>query len=79
MEYFVIDMEKTGERIKHLSKEKNTSVREIKEYLGLESVQSIYDWFHARTLPTVDHLLALGRLWDIDMENILVTDVKERT
>lgn len=79
MEYFVIDMEKTGERLRCLSKEKNTSVREIKEYLGLESVQSVYDWFHARTLPTVDHLFALGRLWDINMENILVTDAKERT
>lgn len=79
MEYFVIDMEKTGERLRGLSKEKNTSVREIKEYLGLESVQSVYDWFHARTLPTVDHLFALGRLWDINMENILVTDAKERT
>ena len=41
MEYFVINMEKTGERIKYLSKERNTSVRQIKEYLGLESVQSI--------------------------------------
>lgn len=78
MEYFVIDMEKTGERLKDLSKERNTSVREIKEYLGLESVQSIYDWFHARTLPTIDHLFALGHLWDIGMENILVTDRKER-
>lgn len=79
MEYFVIDMEKTGERLKCLSKEKNTSVREIKEYLGLESVQSVYDWFHARTLPTVDHLFALGRLWDIGMESILVTNIRERT
>lgn len=79
MEYFVINMEKTGERIKNLSKERNTSVRQIKEYLGLESVQSVYDWFHAKTLPTVDHLLGLGRLWDIGMENILVTDSRERT
>lgn len=79
MEYFVIDMEKTGERLKNLSKERNTSVREIKEYLGLESVQSVYDWFHARTLPTIDHLFALGRLWDMGMENIIVTDIRERT
>lgn len=79
MEYFVIDMEKTGERIKYLSQEKKTSVRQIKEYLGLESVQSVYDWYHARTLPTVDHLLALGRLWDVDMETILVTNSRERT
>ena len=71
-------MEKTGERLKDLSKERNTSVREIKEYLGLEPVQSIYGWFHARTLPTIDHLFASGHLWDIGMENILVTDRKGR-
>lgn len=79
MKYFVIDMKKTGERIKSLSKERNTSVREIQEYLGLESVQSVYDWFHAKTLPTIDHLFALGHLWGIDMEKILVTDIRERT
>ena len=79
MKYFVIDMKKTGERIKSLSKERNTSVREIQEYLGLESVQSVYDWFHAKTLPTIDHLFALGHLWAIDMEKILVADIRERT
>ena len=73
MKYFVIDMKKTGERIKSLSKERNTSVREIQEYLGLESVQSVYDWFHAKTLPTIGHL------WGIDMEKILVADIRERT
>lgn len=74
----MIDMQKTGEHIKSLSREKNTSVREMQEYLGLESVQSIYDWFHARTLPSVDHLLALGQLWDVHMESILVTNTRER-
>lgn len=78
MEYLVIDMQKTGEHLKSLSKEKNTSVRDIKEYLGLASVQSVYDWFHARTLPSLDHLLALGYLWDIRMENILITNKIER-
>lgn len=79
MEYIVIDMQRTGEHLKYLSVEKNTSVREIQEYLGLASVQSIYDWFHARTLPSLDHLLALGYLWDIRMENILVINKIERT
>ncbi len=78
MNYFVIDMEKTGERIRSLSREKNTSVRDIQEYLDLASVQSVYDWFHARTLPSVDHLLALGHLWEMHMENILVTNVIEQ-
>ncbi len=54
-------------------------MREIQEYLGLESVQSVYDWFHAKTLPTIDHLFALGHLWGIDMEKILVADIRERT
>lgn len=78
MEYFVIDMQRTGEHLKDLSRERNTSVRDIKEYLGLASVQSVYDWFHAKTLPSVDHLLGLGQLWDIHMENILVTNKIEQ-
>ena len=79
MEYSVIDMQRTGEHIRHLSREKNTSVREIQVYLGLASVQSVYDWFHARTLPSLDHLLALGHLWGIGMESILVINKIERT
>ena len=79
MEYLVIDMERTGEHLKSLSHEKNTSVRDIQKYLGLASVQSVYDWFHARTLPSLDHLLALGYLWDVQMENILVTRKLERS
>ncbi|MDD6628385.1 MAG: transcriptional regulator [Lachnospiraceae bacterium] len=72
MEYPVIDMKKTGQRLKLLGKEHNTSVRDIQEYLGLASVQSIYDWYHARTLPSLDHLLALSYLWCTSMENLLV-------
>lgn len=72
MEYPVIDMKRTGQRLKLLGKEHNTSVRDIQEYLGLASVQSIYDWYHARTLPSLDHLLALSHLWCTSMENMLV-------
>ncbi|MCM1386964.1 MAG: hypothetical protein NC231_06540 [Bacillus sp. (in: Bacteria)] len=78
MVYPVVDMQRTGEHIRNLSREKNTSVREVKEYLALASVQSIYDWFHSRTLPSVDHLLALGYLWNIHMEDILVINTIER-
>lgn len=72
MGYPVIDMNKTGQRLKLLGKQHNTSVREIQQYLGLASVQSIYDWYHARTLPSLDHLLALSYLWRTSMENMLV-------
>ena len=40
----VIDMEKTKENLKRLRKDAGMSVKEVSEKLGMESVQSIYDW-----------------------------------
>lgn len=77
MKYPVINMKRTGQRLKLLGIKNNTSVRQIQEYLGLASVQSVYDWYHAKTLPSLDHLLALSYLWCTTMENILV--IEERS
>ncbi|MGN0357560.1 MAG: helix-turn-helix domain-containing protein [Blautia sp.] len=58
----VIDMEQTGRRIQWLCKISGCSVREIQDYLHISSPQSIYNWFHGKTLPSVDNLYALS-IW----------------
>ena len=73
--YPVIDVPKTGARIKFLIARSGLTVREVKEFFGFEEPSAIYRWQRGLALPTVDHLLALSRLLGVTMEDILV--VKE--
>lgn len=70
--YPVIDMNKTGQNIKQLRKERNISVSALQEYLGLGSTQAIYRWQKGDCLPTVDNLCALSHLFGISMDDILI-------
>ncbi len=72
MNYPVVDMKKTGKRIKELMKLNNIRTRDIVEYMGFESEQSVYKWLRGDSLPKVDNLFALARLFDTPMDNILV-------
>ncbi len=71
MEYPVLDTKKVGARIKELRKEKKIKVEEIARYMGFESEQSIYKWQRGESLPTVDNLFALSRLFGTTVDDIL--------
>ena len=72
--YPVIDMSKTGENIKRLRIERNISVTDIQNFLGLTTSQAIYQWQAGITLPSVDNLLALSHLFQVSMNDILVLE-----
>lgn len=67
-----IDMIKTGEKIKALVHSSGYTVKDIQEYLGLNCPQSIYRWFKGQILPSVTHLYALSRLFNVHMEELIV-------
>ena len=72
MEYPVLDIKATGERIKQLRKQHGLRVEEVSAYMGFESVQAVYKWQNGKSLPTVDNLFALSRLFGVSIEDILV-------
>lgn len=67
----VLDIKATGNRIKEIRVKKHISVNEICEYMGFENPQAVYKWQRGESLPTVDNLYALSRLFDTPMEQIL--------
>lgn len=69
--YPTIDKVKTGKRIKALMKKKGLSVKNIQEYLGLGSVQSIYHWLGGSSMPTIDNLYALSELLEVPIDEML--------
>ena len=68
----ILDMDLTGKRIKSIMQSKGYSVRDIKEYLGLGTVQSIYHWFDGSSMPTIDHFYSLSSLFEMPVDDMLV-------
>ena len=73
----VIDPIATGKNIIRLRAERGMSVRDLQAYFGFEEPQAIYKWQQGKSLPSVDNLYALGALFEVPMEDILV--LKRRT
>ena len=70
-DYPVIDPVATGARIRELRKERHLKVSDIRDYMGFESEQAIYKWQRGESLPTVDNLYALSRLFRVRMDDIV--------
>ncbi len=77
MNYPVLDLKATGERINQLRKDNNLRVTDVAEYMGFESTQAVYKWQRGESLPTVDNLYALSRLLHTSVDDILIGE-KER-
>lgn len=77
MEYAVLDMEATGARIKELREKNHIPVRAIADHMGFNSEQAIYKWQRGESLPTLDNIFALSKLFGTTVDDILI-EKKER-
>lgn len=68
----VIDPIATGANIARLRQERGLTVRDLQLFFGFEEPQAIYKWQRGQSLPSVDNLYALSRLFQISMNEILV-------
>ena len=68
----VIDLVATGENIRRMRLERGLSVRDLQAYFGFEEPRAIYKWQKGETLPSVDNLYALGKLFEVPMDQILI-------
>ena len=72
----VIDLGATGNNIRRLRMERGLTVRELQSYFGFEEPRAIYEWQKGESLPTVDNLYALGTIFEVPMDQILVPVIK---
>lgn len=57
--------------------ERGFSVKDVQQYLGLGSVQSVYHWLNELSMPAVDNLYALSYLFQVPkVYQRLAADVK---
>ena len=69
--YPILDLQATGEQIRKLRIQNRISVADVCEYMGFENPQAVYKWQRGESLPTVDNLFALSRLFETPIDNIL--------
>ena len=67
----IIDKKKTGIRLRRIMDSKDISVKDVQQYLGLGSVQSVYHWLNGISLPTVDNMYALSELFQMPVDDML--------
>ena len=69
----VLDLDATGAQIKTIMKQKGVTPRQLQLILGFPYVQTIYNWFAAKNMPTLDNLVVLAQVLGVTMDDIIVT------
>lgn len=67
----VIDKKKTGINLRRIMYERGLTVKDVQQYLGLGSVQSVYHWLNGLSMPTVDNLYALSYLFQVPVDDMI--------
>lgn len=70
--YPMIDLQKTGLRIKELREQRGISVKQLQTFLGFEQPQAIYKWQRGECLPTFDNMYAIACYFNVKIDDILV-------
>lgn len=73
----IIDLEKNGEQIKRLRTLNGFSVHDIQNIFGFEYPQAIYAWEQGKSVPTIDNLLILATIFNVAVEEIIITHIVE--
>lgn len=72
IDFPTLNLKETGNRIHTLRVNSGYTVEEIADYMGFAGPQAVYKWEWGKSLPTVDNLFALSKLFGVTIENILV-------
>lgn len=53
--------------------ERNISAIDIQKRLNLSVPYGVYKWLYGMSLPKIDHLVVLADMFDVTMDDIVVT------
>ena len=69
----VLDLDATGAKIKTLMKQRGITPRQLQLILNFPYVQTVYNWFAGKNMPTLDNLVVLAKVLNVAMDDIVVT------
>lgn len=67
----VINLRETGINLHRIMDKRGITPKDIREYLNLTSVQSVYNWCNGLNMPTIDNLYALSQLLQVSIDEIV--------
>ena len=73
----VLDLAATGAKIKSVMKDKGITARELQIIMDFPYVQTIYNWFAGKNMPTIDKLVVLAKILAVPMDELVVTSLVE--
>ncbi len=74
----VIDMVGTGKKITQLRTEAGLTVRDLQEIFGFGTPQAIYKWQQGTAMPTLDNLILLAAVLNVQLDDIIVVKAETR-
>ena len=69
-----IDMAATGLNIYQLRTKNNYRVADIQNIFDFTSPQAIYKWESGQSLPTIERMITLSRIFNCSVEDIVVME-----
>ena len=73
----VIDLVQTGNKIKFLRTKNGFTVHELQDLFGFDYPQAIYAWESGKSIPTVDNLIVLARLFSVALDELICYSLVE--
>lgn len=70
-----INMMATGANITRMREMTGLTVRDLQDIFGFATPQAIYKWQHGTALPSIDNLVVLATLFDVHIDDIIITDI----
>ena len=67
----VIDKRKTGINLRRLMDLRGITPKDVQQYLSLGCVQSVYRWLDGVSMPTIDNLYALSKMFHVPIDMIV--------
>ena len=72
--FVAFNAKKTGLRIRKLMDEQGLNVTAVQQACGLECPQSVYKWINGKSVPSIDNLGILRKLFHVTLDEMLVFD-----
>ena len=73
----VLDLAATGAKIKTVMNDKGITARELQIIMDFPYVQTIYNWFAGKNMPTIDNLVVLAKILAVPMDDLVITSLVE--
>lgn len=73
----VLDLAATGIKIKTVMKQKGVTPRQLQIILDFPYVQTVYNWFAGKNMPTIDNLVVLAQILGVQVDDLIVTKTIE--